>query len=326
LLLVRLLLRGAASGEALIAAVQQELAEEGYPANAPAALKHDLDALRSEYNCRIAYRREQGYYVLEDLGELALLDLSDTALEALVFLDASFPYGSALPEHVGVRELLDRLMRLLPANLQESLGHRRTTLRALPSGAAGRIDGAVLAAVRRAIDERRELSFKYWGPLDGNSPRRHRVAPYGIFFRPGGHGYLDATLLESPPNGFDPLHAALDYRLDRIVPGTVQVLPTSLPPERPRQRTFILRYRLNPATARQRDVTAYFPSTRVEYHDDGGATVTATATNLWQARQVLLRYGDGCQVLEPPELLALFRRTAEGLASIYGLLDSRDDA
>ena len=27
-------------------------------------------------------------------------------------------------------------------------------------------------------------------------PPRHRVAPYGIFFRPEGHGYLDATLLE----------------------------------------------------------------------------------------------------------------------------------
>ncbi|HWQ13318.1 MAG TPA: WYL domain-containing protein [Roseiflexaceae bacterium] len=46
--------------------------------------------------------------------------------------------------------------------------------------------------------------------------------------------------------------------------------------------------------------------------------MTATVTNLWQTRQVLLRYGDACTVLEPAELVALFRRTANGLRQIYG--------
>ena len=36
------------------------------------------------------------------------------------------------------------------------------------------------------------------------------------------------------------------------------------------------------------------------------------------ARQILLRYGDACEVLEPAELVALFRKTARGLAEIYG--------
>jgi len=45
--------------------------------------------------------------------------------------------------------------------------------------------------------------------------------------------------------------------------------------------------------------------------------VTATVTNLWQTRQVLLRYGDACEVLEPLELIALFRKTAAGLANLY---------
>jgi predicted DNA-binding transcriptional regulator YafY len=38
---------------------------------------------------------------------------------------------------------------------------------------------------------------------------------------------------------------------------------------------------------------------------------------LWQARQVLLRYGTGCKVLRPPELIELFRQTAQGMASLY---------
>ena len=97
LLLVRVLLRGAASAAELIAAVQAELGEEGYPPAAAAALKHDLDALKAEYGCQIGYQRKRGVYALTDLGDLALLDLPAECMEALAFLDASFPAGAALP-------------------------------------------------------------------------------------------------------------------------------------------------------------------------------------------------------------------------------------
>jgi hypothetical protein len=90
-----------------------------------------------------------------------------------------------------------------------------------------------------------------------------------------------------------------------------------LPPERIQPPSFALCYHLLPEVARRRDVAAYFPQTQIEYHDDGSATVTAVVTNLWQARQVLLRYGTGCKVLRPPELVELFRQTAQGLASLY---------
>jgi hypothetical protein len=90
-----------------------------------------------------------------------------------------------------------------------------------------------------------------------------------------------------------------------------------LPPQRVQPRSFVLRYWLHPAVARRRDVAAYFPSTQLAYHDDGSATVMATVTNLWQTRQILLRYGDACQVLDPPELIALFRATARGLSALY---------
>jgi predicted DNA-binding transcriptional regulator YafY len=90
-----------------------------------------------------------------------------------------------------------------------------------------------------------------------------------------------------------------------------------LPPARPHPHTYTLRYRLLPVVARRRDVAAYFPETQMTYHDDGSATVTARVTNLWQTRQILLRYGDACTVLEPPELVDLFRATSRGLAQIY---------
>jgi predicted DNA-binding transcriptional regulator YafY len=318
LLIVRLLLRGSASSDALIAAVQRELGNQGYPPAAIAALKHDLDALKAEYGCRITFRRETGGYVLEDLGELALLDLSDAAMEALAFLDASFPPGTALPELVNVRTLLDQVIRLLPGSRREQHQHRHTATRlSIPDQGSGRIDSTVLNTVKRAIDERRELSFQYLSSFDASTPRRHRVAPYNIFFRSEGHVYLDATLLEVQPIGGETLHAAIDYRLDRMVPGTVQVLPRVLPYERLHPKRYILRYLLLPVVARRRDVAVYFPDTHIQYHDDESATVTAAVTNLWQARQILLRYGTACRVIEPPELVALFRTTVQGLADIY---------
>lgn len=318
LLLVRLLLRGPSVGADLIAAVQAELGDEGYPPAAAAALKHDFDALRQEYGCRIVYRRDVGHYVLEEIGELALLDLSDVGMEALAFLDASFPPGSALPDHANVRTFLDQVVRLLPSDRQRRYLTRHSAMHLqLPGESSGRIDRGVLAIVKRAVEQRRELVFSYWSGFDVDAPRRHRVAPYNVFFRPEGHGYLDATLLEVTPPAGETLHAATEYRLDRIVAGTAQVLATMLPPQRPRPKTFRLRYTLHPNVARRRDIASYFPGTTIDYRGDGSALVTATVTNLWQARQVLLRYGDACRVLEPPELVALFRRTAAGLAEIY---------
>lgn len=319
LLLVRLLLRGPLTTADLIAAVQRELGDEGYPEAAESALKHDFDALKSEYGCQIRYRRSTRQYMLEDLGDLALLDLPDPCMEALAFLEASFPAGAALPEHAYVRDLLERVTALLPTNRRDIPSRQRGAIRLqLPESPSERIDAATLATIRRAVARRQELEFAYLGTFDTNSPRRHRVAPYLVFFRPEGHGYLDATLLEVTPSGSEIIHSAIHYRLDRIVPGSARILPKMLPPQRVSPPTYHLRYRLLPVVARRRDVAAYFPNTQIEYHDDGSATVTATVTNLWQTRQILLRYGDACRVLDPPELIALFRATMAGMMTLYG--------
>jgi hypothetical protein len=317
LLLIRALMREPATGASLIAIINVELGAQGYPEVAAAALKHDFDALKSEYGCSFRYDRPTRRYILDDLGELALLDLPDPCLEALAFLEASFPEGSGLPEHAHLRALLDRVVLLLPPARQTQHRKRRSAIRLGIGAGGGRIDPETLTTVKRAVDERRELAFDYLSTFDTSTPRRHRVAPYGITFRPEGHGYLDATVLEITPRGGEMTHAAIDYRLDRIVTGSAVVLPTVLPPIRPAPPSYRLRYTLVSQVARRRDVEVYFPDTEIIYHDDGSATATATVTNLWQARQILLRYGDACLVHEPPELVALFRKAAAGLGRLY---------
>jgi len=70
-----------------------------------------------------------------------------------------------------------------------------------------------------------------------------------------------------------------------------------LPKERPQPPLYTLRYELTPAVARRRDVASYFEDTMISYHEDGSATVTASVSNLWEARQTLLRYGESCTIL-----------------------------
>jgi predicted DNA-binding transcriptional regulator YafY len=319
--LIRMLLRGPHTREELIAAVNQDMQGEGYVGDTASALKHDLDALKDEYGCRVVYQRASKRYALEDLGDLALLDLPDTSLEALAFLEASFPEGAALPEHASIRDLLDRVLLLLPAERREQQRGRRAILSLqISDSPASRIEPSVVATVKRAILQRQELSFAYRSPRADGATIQHRVAPYEIVFRPEGHVYLDATLLEvTPRDPAAPIPSPVHYRLDRMVPGSLEILPTVLPPIRPQPPAYPLRYRLSAEVARRRDVATHFPSAAIDYHDDGSATVTAVTTNLWQARQTLLRYGPACTVLEPVELVELFRSAIREMAANYGL-------
>jgi predicted DNA-binding transcriptional regulator YafY len=184
LLLVRLLLRSPLSAAELIAAVHDELGDEGYPEAAESALKHDFDALKGEYGCQIRYQRSTQQYVLKDLGDLALLDLPDQCMEALAFLEASFPAGAALPEHSYIRDLVERVTALLPADRRDMPSRQRAAIRLqLPESPSESMDAATLATVRRAVARRQELQFEYLSTFDADMPRRHRVAPYMVFFR-----------------------------------------------------------------------------------------------------------------------------------------------
>src|SRR5919199_2194940 len=148
----------------LIEEVQAELGDEGYPDAATSALKHDFDALKSEFGCTIKYQRATGCYALEDLGELALLDLPDECMEVLDFLDTTFPAGVTLPEYAGVRALLERVLPLLPPDRQEQFRRGRSLMSLqLAGNAPGKIEPATLATLKRAIARRQELVFSYRG-------------------------------------------------------------------------------------------------------------------------------------------------------------------
>ena len=89
-------------------------------------------------------------------------------------------------------------------------------------------------------------------------------------------------------------------------------------PQRPRPaaRTFLLCYHLTPALARN-GVSQHFSDQKVEVHPDGSATVTAQITDLFEARQIVLKYGENCVVESPPELVEQMRVIAAHFAQTY---------
>lgn len=321
LMLVRLLLREPAGKVRLIETIQLALGDNGYPTDVDSALKKDIEALKREFGCEIGFQRKAGLYELRTLGELAILDLTDDCFEALLFLDANFPAGDALPEFVHMRALLQHIHQLLPAERRGSLDQRKLLSLQRVGTSLDRVPPQLLRTLRRAI-WRQEISFEYVSNQPGAPRVWHRAAPYEIVFKPDGHAYLDAATLQTEPaDATVKLPIATPYRLDRIVGETLQILPTTLPPQRLGVRTYTIRYRLHPNVARRKDIAHHFPDSQVVYHDDESATVTAKATNLWQARQTLFRYGSACVVEEPPELVELFKKAIREMTNAYSLQD-----
>jgi predicted DNA-binding transcriptional regulator YafY len=319
LFLARRLIRGPASAATLIAEARSVFDDEIYPPDANAALRHDLAALRLEFDCRIEYKAGTGYSLTHP-GQLALLDLPDAELEALAFLTATFA-DSPLPNNAQVSSLLGRVAGLLPANRQELL-QRSPAYPHVEQPAAGDAAAAkMLATLKRAI-RRGQVAFEYRSSLvPGAAPVRHRVAPYDIIYRDG-HTYLDAFCYECPIGEL--VNRYNLYRLDRIVAGTLKLLPTQLPPGEIPRRLHQLRYWLSPQVAKLRDIARWFPESKVEFYDDGSALVSAQAGDLWQARQILLRYREHCRVLAPPELIAMMRDSITRMAALYHTTDTVD--
>lgn len=319
LLLVRLLLRQPRTKRDLIETIAATLGSDGYPPAAESALKNDLDALKLDFGCEIRFSRSQRTYGIETLGSLALLDVTDESLEALRFLETNFPEGEALPELANIRILVAELRQLLPAERQQQLQpDSMISLERVPS-AADRIPSGLILKLRRAIG-RREIGFDYQTNTTGAQPVWHRVAPYKLLVGSSGHTYLDATLMElAPADHSRMLPQQVQLRVDRIIPPTLRILPQPLPPGRLGIRTWALAYWLSPDVAQRRDVNVPFDQAVIVYHDDGSAEVRAVTHNLWQAWQTLMRYGAGCMVREPPELVARFRQTIADMAALYDI-------
>lgn len=311
LCLLRLLVRGPADAATMIARIRDSFDDEIYPADARAALRHDLAALRNEFECVI--EREGTTYHLRDYGRLALLDLPDPDLEALSFLVASFA-ESPLPNAGQVDALLRRVAGLLPPERRRLLERSGAPLRLdTPRPSAGP-DPALVERLRGSLGKQFVSILYRSSYADDGVLVEHRVAPYDLIFREG-HTYLDAFCHDCPIREVQGRYVL--YRADRIVPDSLRLHPTQLNHGPPPRRRYPLRYTLSPQVARQRDVALWFPESILRFTPEGAAEITAETSDLWQARQILLRYREQCRVHEPDELVVMMRESIARMAEVY---------
>jgi len=268
---------------------------------------------------RPRYDRAQDVYEFQGFGDFRPLGLREDEMETLAFLAETF--GPDAPHGDGVQALLRRVQELLPDNQQSAVLAQRNRLQVR---LRRKDTDAVVPAVERAISRalgRQVLSFAYRSPNQTDEiPRIHTVEPWHRFFDSArGHFYLDAFLREvDGPYGLWKARQWMRYRIGRILPEGIQVLPERLPPTSPKRPRHKLDYLLAPEIARLGQVSRHFDDMQIYPADgDGWVRVTATTDNLFMACRQLLSYGPGCRVEGDAEARREMEALVAGMGKVY---------
>ncbi len=293
-----------ATRDELIARVRQALGTSAYGKAPEDSLRHDLGVLALlgfEVSVIPGHR-----YRLTRIEPRLPLPVTRAHVETLAAVRRAFSktlYGDTIEDLIrrlrpfidpNLRPLLDRepLLKLNTPLIDDLAPHQVT-----------------LDKLRRAQRQRQRFAFLYRSPAQpAAKPVRHTIEPDSIEEREG-HVYFEgySTAAEQ----------VLQFRLDRVEPGSAEVLPTTFPRGRKR-RAIPIRYRLSPTIAR------FGASHRFDKHEetvlpDGWVEVSAETRDLFWASKILLKYGENCVVVEPPELVVEMKRVVGEMARNYEL-------
>lgn len=265
--------------------------------------RRDLRALRLHYQIEFD-KKSQHYSLLETPFGLALSpkQLAAFALALHTFQEMTISYAN------DVQDLFSFLLSRLPEDQQKTIIEQRRVLNVELQETTdySSIDPATLNEIEKAIVRGQQLEFTYRSPRKGEEVR-HVIEPQPLQLK-NGHIYLYGWSSE--------YQNELHFRLDYVLPGTAKMLPKRIAQTHPSQRTYLLRYHLTPVIARN-SVSEHFPDQKTQKHPDGSATITARVTDLFEARQIILKYGENCTVESPAELLKRMRPVAIHFAQNY---------
>jgi predicted DNA-binding transcriptional regulator YafY len=310
-MLLALLHRGPQKKDNLIAAMDREhlflYDREEDPATIARQqqyqFRRDLRALRLHYQIKHD-KKTQSYFLLETLFGLSLEQkhIAAFALALHTFQKMTISYAN------DVQDLLSFLLSRLPDDQQKAIVEQRGALQIEfhEKTDYSNIDPATLNEIGKAILRGQQLEFTYRSPRQGEEVR-HLIEPQPLQYKDG-HVYLSGWSIE--------YQNELPFRLDYVLPGTAKMLNKRITRAHPAQRTYLLRYRLTPTIARN-SVSKQFPEQQVKIHPDGSATITAKIDNLFDVRQIMLKYGENCTVEAPPELVEQMRPVATHFAQTY---------
>ncbi|HAJ38528.1 MAG TPA: hypothetical protein DCL15_22910 [Chloroflexi bacterium] len=323
LTILRQLQRSPADKAELMEYVRIEVGVEAYGDDAKLADKtfaRDIDRLRT-WGVEVDVGRGHQYY-LKSYGDFNPVSLTDEELNTVAFLLETFAPGA--PQAEAVQQFLQRVLDWIPLGQRDAIGLSRQRLRVdLRRRDEDDIAPVVQTAVDKAYNERRRLRFWYLSPgqADG-APRRHTVEPWYLHFDTmRRHLYLDAYRLHvSGPLGEWSQPRWQKYRLGRILPDEIEVLPDKLPPMPPKRPRHELEYLLAPEIARLGEVSRHFDDMTVHPPDEEGwVRVTAKTDDLFTAVQMLLGYGARCRVIGGAAARKMMEENVLAMLKLYKL-------
>lgn len=260
----------------------------------------------------LTYDRRTKTFGLEQ--SLFSLNITEDQAQAFVALQEGFSPG--VPFATAVQALLERWAWLFSAHSHALVAQKRKRrarpllLPLSPVEDYSQHRDTILR-LDQALEQGSYLSFAYASlSQDWNAPplQWERVEPYELEYRDG-HWYLTGYLLDA---GY-----FVDYRVDRIVPGSVDASRERFLPGN-RRRGVRIRYWISPMLARHRSLSSRLQDQQVTVLDqDQGAIVEGYARSLWWARRLLLGYGEQVRALEPPELVQMMHETTKAMYGLY---------
>lgn len=283
----------------------------------PAPDDSNLDAWCEEqqriHRLTITYERQEKTFALAEPA--FKIDISDDEARAFIALKNGFAPGT--PYAGAVQQLLERwewLFSEQSKKLVQRKGKRVARPVMLPLSPV--VDysqhGEIILQLDRMLEEGAYASFAYV-PLTqswDDEPIWHRhTEPYELEYRDG-HWYYTAYVRD--------LNTFLDYRVDRIQPGTLSRDGDHFYPGVRNRRGVHIRYWVSPMLARHGSLSARLRDQHVTMLDnDQGAIVEGDAKSLWWARRLLLGYGEQVKAIAPVELVNMMRETVQAMSRLY---------
>lgn len=311
--LIIFLQRGPQTSDNVLAKIYSDLDIQ----NPAKMFEKDRERVKEYLGVDLRYSHAQKAYTLHSLGDLTLVDLPEPAVDALVFLSTMFQPKT--PHYYNIQSLLSTIVPLLPPERRRQLEQTASLGMDLRQRDQDVIPEFVWNKLETGYLERRVVEFEYRSPQQEDSiPRRHVVEIRKLYFDTNRrHYYLYGFCRYCVgPHGRADLDQYMRYRIGRIIPDSLHVLPQTFALIAQRPRMYEVKYWLSPSVARQGS-SPLFEETQVDLQDDGSAIVSAVTDDLFHASRTLLYYGANCKVLGGVELLDEVRQLVQGLASLY---------
>ncbi len=261
----------------------------------------------------ITYDRYTGTFGLAQ--SFFSIDISEDEARAFVALQEGFAPGAPYAE--AVHHLLQRWEWLFTEESrqlvrQKRKRHARPVLLPLSPVVDYSQHGEIILMLDEALEEGAYVSFAYT-PLtqtwDAEPAWHEHVEPFELEYRDG-HWYFTAFVFG--------LNSFLDYRVDRIRPGSLRKNNDRFYPGTRKRSGVKIRYWVSPMLARHGSLSARLQEQQVTMlGNDQGAILEGYAKSIWWARRLLLGYGEQVKALAPEQLVVAMREASWAMSRLY---------